>query len=178
MLKAKSLHAVLKSSLAGGVETALLLADRGNSVLASASINAAFTRSPEHALVVAVVGNLWRAYATNDLAAPAAGAAAAGPAGGDLSREPAAPGGGGGSGGAGRRELEFLLVNAGDRRLCILPLQTGGPHAPGELLLCVTGVAGLELGMLKLRAVSLKAHLEGQLKTVGAPAAASETMIV
>ena len=164
MLKAKSLQSVLRAALAGGVETALLLADRGNTVLASAATNPAFPRSPEHALLVATIGNLWRAYATNDLAS---GGVGAGPSGGgnDLTS------GAGPTAAASARpkELDFLLVTAGDRRLCILALQPSDTAAAGELLLCLSATAALELGMLKLRAASLKAHLEGQLKAVGGP---------
>lgn len=148
MLRAKALHDVLKTALTAGVETALLVTTAGG-VIATAHVDPSFARSKDHALLVAVVANVWRNYSVNDCTISA-----------NDSRN-ARRDGPGGAGGERRPEnLEFVLIDIGRRRMCLLDVGGGGA------VLCVAADTSVECGLLKLKAASIHGVLDSQLRAV------------
>jgi hypothetical protein len=140
MLRAKNLHETLRLALGGGVESVVLATTAGG-LLAAANVNEEFPRTKEHSLMVAIVVNVWRNYSVNDLTGPSTSNATS------TERKP--------------ENLEFLVIDVGAKRLCMLGV--GG----GAALLCLTAADGnVEPGMLRLRAASLHAVLDPQLRNV------------
>ena len=98
MINAEALHASLKLVLDGGVDTVLLITTKGT-LLASSSLPSATVNQN---VIVAAVTNMWRAYATNDLAKS--------PSTGMLEPE----------------SLEALLVDIGDQKICAVGVAGSG----------------------------------------------------
>lgn len=110
MLNAIALNKALEQVLGNGVECVVLVNTRG-ALLASASTSPSFRDSQQEAVLVAAAANLWRAYATCDLAR-------------NKSTGQVEP-----------DSLEALLVELGESKICAL-----GVGGAGILLLSGTQV--------------------------------------
>lgn len=67
MLNAQALNKSLEQCLGNGVDSVVLINTKGT-LLSSASSHPKFQESQQLSTLIAVAGNLWRAYATCDLA--------------------------------------------------------------------------------------------------------------
>ena len=117
----------------------MILATTAGGLLGAAHVDPQYPRTKEHSLTVAVIVNVWRNYSVNDLTGPGSSAAAT-----EMKPE----------------NLEFLLIDSGTKRMCLVGV------AGAAAVLCITADKTVEPGMLRLRASSLHATLEPQLRSV------------
>ena len=148
MLRAKNLHETLKQAIGGGV-ISVIVATTSGGLLAAAHLDPELPRTKEHALSVAVAVNVWRNYSSNDLTAPS-------PASADSERKP--------------ENLEFLIVDLAQSRMCIMGIGTSA-------IICVSADTRIEAGMLRLRASSLHGVLAPQIKGVLEPSSDSMAVV-
>lgn len=100
MINAQALTKTLQQAIGNGVDTVLLLSTKGIELSVASSIPE-YASSTQHSLLVATIANLWRAYATNDLAKSRSGTI-----------DP--------------ESLEALLVDLGESKICAVGVGSAG----------------------------------------------------
>ncbi|KAG8348278.1 hypothetical protein ERJ75_001740500 [Trypanosoma vivax] len=133
MLNAVAVNDCLSSAVGNGIVTVILLGNDGVP-LSSASSTPEYDHSRERAMIVAAIGNVWRASARNDLSRNKT----------TNELEPDA--------------LEHVLIDFGQQKICAISVGGGA-------ILCVVS-RGLEMGLLKLKAVALQQRLDAYLRPV------------